>query len=57
LRRSPSGPSPSCSFPRFTGRYRTDKRPEDATTVDEIVEMYKSQLKVIALEEGEGGTA
>ncbi|MEM0454264.1 MAG: ATP-dependent DNA ligase [Nitrososphaerota archaeon] len=42
-------------FPRFTGRSRTDKRPEDATTVDEIVEMYRSQLKVIAVEEGEGG--
>ncbi|MCS7145284.1 MAG: ATP-dependent DNA ligase [Aigarchaeota archaeon] len=35
-------------FPRFTGRYREDKTPEDATTVKEIMEMYKSQLKVIA---------
>jgi len=33
-------------FPRFTGRYRTDKSPEQATTVDEILEMYKSQRKV-----------
>ncbi|MCD6383727.1 MAG: DNA ligase, partial [Thermoplasmata archaeon] len=32
-------------FPRFTGRYRDDKRAEDATTVDEIVEMYKAQQK------------
>ncbi|MEM4238881.1 MAG: DNA ligase, partial [Nitrososphaerota archaeon] len=35
-------------FPRFTGRYRSDKSPEDATTVNEIIELYKSQLKVIA---------
>jgi len=33
-------------FPRFTGRYRTDKKPEDATTVKEIFEMYNSQKKV-----------
>jgi hypothetical protein len=33
-------------FPRFTGRYRTDKSPEQATTVGEILEMYKEQKKV-----------
>ena len=33
-------------FPRFTGRYRTDKRPEDATTTKELVEMYQRQKKV-----------
>jgi DNA ligase-1 len=32
-------------FPRFTGKYRTEKSPEDATTTKEIVEMYRSQLK------------
>ena len=33
-------------FPRFTGRYRFDKKPEDATTEQEIIEMYKMQRKV-----------
>jgi len=34
-------------FPRFTGRWRSDKSPEDATTVKEIVDMYKAQLRTI----------
>jgi DNA ligase-1 len=33
-------------FPKFTGKIRDDKKPEDATGVDEIVTMYKKQLKV-----------
>jgi DNA ligase-1 len=32
-------------FPRFTGKWRHDKSPHDATTVKEVVTMYKAQLK------------
>lgn len=34
-------------FPKFTGRVRDEKRPEDATTVKEIIEMYRLQKKKI----------
>ncbi len=34
-------------FPRFTGKYRLDKSAEDATTVKEIVELYKGQMKKV----------
>ena len=34
-------------FPRFTGRYRSEKAPEDSTSSVEIIEMYKNQLKKI----------
>lgn len=33
-------------FPKFTGKIRDDKEPEDATGVEEIVTMYRRQLKV-----------
>jgi DNA ligase-1 len=33
----------SVRFPRFTGKVRDDKKPEEATTLDELVSMYKLQ--------------
>ena len=34
-------------FPKFTGKIRDEKGPKDATTVKEIVEMYRTQNKKI----------
>jgi DNA ligase 1 len=35
-------------FPRFTGRWRDDKAPEDATTTDELVSMFRAARRIPA---------
>ncbi len=37
-------------FPRFTGRFREDKAPTDATTATELVELYNAQVKRVVTE-------
>ncbi len=37
-------------FPKFTGKIRDDKSPEDATTTQELFEIYQLQLKKIEAE-------
>ncbi|MGH2639999.1 MAG: ATP-dependent DNA ligase, partial [Rhabdochlamydiaceae bacterium] len=38
-------------FPKFTGKIRDDKAPEDATTVSEILEIYQKQVRQYRKEE------
>jgi len=40
-------------FPKFTGKIRDDKSPEDATTTGELLEMYQAQSKKIEAETGQ----
>ncbi|MFQ5908842.1 MAG: ATP-dependent DNA ligase [Thermoplasmata archaeon] len=43
-----SGAGLAIRFPRFTGRWRDDKGAREATSVAEIVSLYKSQLKQVS---------
>jgi DNA ligase-1 len=38
----------SVRFPRFTGRWRDDKKPSQATTDEELVKFYKARMKAQA---------
>ena len=40
-------------FPRIVGWIRSDKGPEDATTVDEVIQMYEQQ-KTVSTGDGDG---
>jgi DNA ligase 1 len=42
-----SGFGLSLRFPKFTGKIRFDKNPEDSTTEDDLLTMYKQQLRAI----------
>ena len=35
----------SQGFPRFTGRWGNDRPPEDATTVEEVVSIFRTALR------------
>jgi DNA ligase-1 len=42
-------------FPKFTGKIRDDKKPEDATTVEELISMYRGQLKTAGVKTADEG--
>ena len=37
-------------FPKFTGKIRTEKNPEDASTDEEVIALYKVQKKIVTPE-------
>jgi DNA ligase-1 len=44
-REGPDGSGLALRFPRFTGRWREDKSPQDATTTDELRQLYRAALR------------
>ncbi|MDA4130778.1 MAG: DNA ligase, partial [Thaumarchaeota archaeon] len=40
-------------FPKFTGKIREDKAPEDCTTVNELLEIYQKQVRQFRKEKEE----
>ncbi|HEY7734258.1 MAG TPA: ATP-dependent DNA ligase [Nitrososphaera sp.] len=42
-------------FPKFTGKIRDDKKPEDATSVEELISMYRGQLKTAGVKTPDEG--
>lgn len=40
-------------FPRFLGRVRQDKSPEDATSSQQIAEMYRAQVRAVGADTGD----
>ena len=45
LGRIRAGAGLALRFPRFTGRWRDDKGPTEATTADELVRLYRTQVR------------
>src|SRR5215813_594355 len=41
-------------FPRFTGRWRDDKSAQDATTIEELVDLYRTAQRAPAAASGSG---
>jgi DNA ligase 1 len=36
-------------FPKFTGKIRDDKNPDDATTIPELAQIYKQQIRALTV--------
>ena len=41
-------------FPRFTGRWRDDKSAQDATTIEDLVDLYRTAQRAPAAASGSG---
>ena len=49
-----SGSGFALRFPKFTGKVRDDKAPEDATTVTELLKIYQKQVRQLEKKEVKG---